>query len=161
MTIRKQQQELLQQKELLQKMSITDDLTGLYNRRHLNTHLTRESEYCKRYKIALSCIMLDLDHFKQVNDFHGHEFGDEVLRSVSALIKESVRSSDYVFRFGGEEFVVLLPETGKEGAIRTADKIRSRITAAHIQNPGKTLSTQITISGGVTTLQTGGGIRSE
>jgi GGDEF domain-containing protein len=63
MTIRKQQQELLQQKELLQKMSITDDLTGLYNRRHLNTHLTRESEHCKRYKIALSCIMLDLDHF--------------------------------------------------------------------------------------------------
>lgn len=155
MTIRKQQQELLQQKKLMQKMSITDDLTGLYNRRHLNTHLIREFEHCKRYKTALSCIMLDLDHFKQVNDSHGHEFGDEVLRSVSALIKESVRSSDYVFRFGGEEFVVLLPETKKEGAMRTAEKIRSTIAAAHIQNSQRTISIRVTISGGVATFQAG------
>lgn len=133
-TLRRKEQELqkaldevTRQQQLLKKLSITDDLTGLYNRRHLNTILRQEFQRSKRHNHDLSSLMLDLDHFKQVNDKYGHEFGDKVLREFAYVLEEFLRSSDYAFRFGGEEFLLLLPETNIEGAMQVGEKIRLRM----------------------------------
>ncbi len=97
--------------EELREQAMRDALTGLYNRRFLVEVLEREVEHAKRYAHPLSVIMADIDRFKEVNDRFGHLKGDQVLREVARLLQESVRASDYVFRYGGEEFVILMPET--------------------------------------------------
>ncbi len=117
-------QELLKQKKLLEIMTITDDLTGLFNRRYLNNVLEREFQRCKRHDTDLSCLMFDLDHFKEVNDTHGHDCGDRVLHFFGKIISDSIRHSDFAFRIGGEEFLILLPQTSIDGAVRTGEKIR-------------------------------------
>ncbi len=122
--LEKMQAKLLQQKKILEIMSITDELTGLYNRRHLTTVLEQEFQRSKRHNTDLSCLLLDLDHFKQVNDIYGHEYGDTVLRNFANILSESIRLSDFVFRYGGEEFLIILPQTNIEGAIQTGEKIR-------------------------------------
>ncbi len=119
--------EVIRQQKLFKKLSITDDLTGLYNRRHLNNILGQEFQRSKRHHNDLSCLMLDLDHFKKVNDTFGHDFGDVVLRNFASTLKEFLRSSDYAFRFGGEEFLLVLPETDIQGAMRVGEKIRLRM----------------------------------
>lgn len=120
--------EVVRQQKILKQLSITDELTGLYNRRHLNTILAQEFQRSLRHDNDLSCLMLDLDHFKKVNDQYGHDFGDVVLRTFSSIIQEFIRSSDFAFRFGGEEFLILLPETNIEGAMQVGEKIRLRMT---------------------------------
>jgi diguanylate cyclase (GGDEF)-like protein len=112
-------------------LSITDSLTGAYNRRYLMEQLPRELERCRRYGIPLSVIMCDVDHFKQVNDMHGHAAGDDVLQQFGARIQRSIRSmSDWLARLGGEEFLIVLPETGYEGALKVAEKIRQVVNGA-------------------------------
>ena len=110
-----------------EELSITDDLTKLYNSRFLNATLRREVERSKRYRTPVSLIFLDLDGFKNVNDQHGHLFGSRALVEVGAVIKGTVREIDVVSRFGGDEFTVILPQTGPEGAQIIADRIRQRI----------------------------------
>jgi diguanylate cyclase (GGDEF)-like protein len=111
-------------------LSITDALTGAYNRRYLMEQLPRELERCRRYAYPLSVLMCDIDHFKAINDARGHAAGDEVLQQFAARAQKSIRSnSDWVARHGGEEFLIVLPETGHEGAVTVAEKIRAIIAA--------------------------------
>jgi two-component system cell cycle response regulator len=121
-------------------LSITDALTGAYNRRYLMEQLPREVERCRRYAYPLSVLMCDLDHFKQINDQRGHEAGDDVLQQFVARVQKSIRSnSDWIARYGGEEFLVVLPETAHNDGMFVADKIRSLIgSAPFITRAGET-----------------------
>lgn len=134
----------------VQQMAITDPLTNLFNRRGLNELGKREFERARRFNRALSVIMLDIDHFKQVNDQYGHETGDSALRDLSTIILRHVRDTDLVCRYGGEEFVILLPETETHFAFGTAERLRLMI-ADHLFQSEKT-PFHITISLGVSTL---------
>lgn len=111
--------------EKITEMATRDELTGLNNRRLLQECLQREMLRTERFGSDLSCLMIDLDHFKQINDTFGHIFGDQVLKEFAADLKELVRSTDLTFRYGGEEFAILLPETHLYGCIQIAEKIRS------------------------------------
>jgi diguanylate cyclase (GGDEF)-like protein len=111
-------------------LSITDALTGTYNRRYLMEQLPRELERCRRYAYPLSVLMCDVDHFKEINDARGHAAGDEVLQQFAARAQKSLRSnSDWVSRYGGEEFLIVLPETAHQGAMQVAEKIRTLIAS--------------------------------
>jgi diguanylate cyclase (GGDEF)-like protein len=110
-----------------EELSVTDDLTKLYNSRYLNATLRREVERSKRYRTPVSLIFLDLDGFKNVNDQHGHLWGSRTLVEVGRVIGSTVREIDVVARFGGDEFTVILPQTGPEGAAIIAERIRQKI----------------------------------
>ncbi len=114
------------QEEELRRLSITDPLTRLYNRRHFQSLAQREVQRALRNKVPFSVLMIDLDHFKGYNDRYGHPEGDKLLQETGELIRNSFRSMDTGFRFGGEEFVVLLPETGSFGAMVSAERFRIR-----------------------------------
>lgn len=131
----------------MEKMALTDALTGLYNRRFLYQRFEEEISRAKRNQHALSCLMLDIDYFKAVNDRHGHVFGDYVLKEVARILKENLRGYDALVRFGGEEFVVLLPGAELSNAEIVAQKIREKIEAHDFQD-GE-ISEKITISVGV------------
>ncbi len=109
------------------ELSSRDALTGLFNRRHFQETLEKEVQRSARYQRAFSLLMVDLDDFKQYNDTHGHLQGDEVLKSLAALLQRTTRRADIVARFGGEEFVVLLPEINKARAAAVAEKIRAAV----------------------------------
>jgi diguanylate cyclase (GGDEF)-like protein len=112
-------------------LSITDALTGAFNRRYLMEQLPREIERCRRYAYPLSVLMCDVDHFKKINDMHGHAAGDEVLQQFAARAQKSIRTnSDWMARYGGEEFVIVLPGTAYEGALAAADKIRALMSGS-------------------------------
>jgi diguanylate cyclase (GGDEF)-like protein len=113
-----------------EQLTITDDLTKLFNSRYLNVYIGREIKRCKRHGIPLSIIFLDLDGFKSVNDQHGHLAGSRTLTEVGGILAEAVRESDILARYGGDEFVVVLPETPPAGALVIAERIR-RAIAAH------------------------------
>jgi len=120
------EQSLREANAKIQLLSITDPLVGTFNRRYLNDQLVHEVERARRYARPLSTVMTDLDFFKDVNDRHGHQIGDEVLRGFVELAQGCIRqASDWIARYGGEEFVVVLPETDLAGAAVTAEKIRS------------------------------------
>jgi diguanylate cyclase (GGDEF)-like protein len=111
-------------------LSITDPLTRTFNRRQLMDQLPREMQRARRYAYPFTLIMCDIDHFKVVNDVHGHAVGDEVLQQFVTRINKSIRaSSDWVARYGGEEFIIVLPDTNHEGGRIVAEKIRQRIAA--------------------------------
>ena len=112
-----------------EELSVTDDLTKLYNSRYLNATLRREVERSRRYRGPVSLIFLDLDGFKSVNDQHGHLYGSRTLVEVGAVIRSTVRTIDVVARYGGDEFTVILPQTGREGARTIAERVRERIAA--------------------------------
>jgi len=131
----------------IREMAVTDELTGLFNRRVFRDRLTEESERSKRYNRPLSCIMFDVDHFKNVNDTHGHDVGDVVLRMIGNLLSEHSRTSDCVARYGGEEFVHILPETGADEAAGVAEKLRALIAEQTIETGNGPL--QVTSSFGV------------
>ncbi|MFP3852793.1 MAG: diguanylate cyclase [Anaerolineales bacterium] len=121
----------------LEQMAVTDPLTGLYNRRKLEQVLEDELARVKRYKRRLSTIMIDVDNLKELNDELGHPAGDEVLRHMAELIRSSVRTSDVPVRVGGDEFIVILPETGIEQALKIAERL---VDEAQSQaSPGKPL----------------------
>ena len=131
-----------------EELSITDDLTKLYNSRFLNATLRREVERSKRYRTPVSLIFLDLDGFKNVNDQYGHLFGSRTLVEVGAVIKATVREIDIVSRFGGDEFTVILPQTGPEGAQIIAERIRQRIEETTFLS-SEALAVRITASVGI------------
>jgi diguanylate cyclase (GGDEF)-like protein/PAS domain S-box-containing protein len=117
-------------KELYQtakSLSVTDHLTGLYNRQQLDETLGNEIDRANRSTSSFSVIMLDLDNFKSVNDSHGHQVGDEVLIEVSKILQHSIRKVDIVGRWGGEEFMVICPETDGQGGEKLAESIRIKI----------------------------------
>ena len=120
-------EELAQKNLELERLSITDKLTGTYNRLHLEAVLEQECERSRRYNEPLSLIMADIDDFKEVNDLHGHQRGDEVLREVAANLCTSIRKTDTAGRWGGEEFLIICPETDLTGASKLADKLQKRI----------------------------------
>jgi diguanylate cyclase (GGDEF)-like protein len=132
-------------------LSVTDDLTLLYNSRYLHQVLRRETKRAGRSDRPLAVLFLDLDGFKQVNDHHGHLAGSKALVEVAAIIRSSVRETDVVARFGGDEFAVVLPETGREGAISLAGRIREHVHSARfLESEG--LSVHLTVSIGVAAL---------
>jgi len=118
--------------ERLQRLSIYDSLTGAYNRRYFMTRYDDEFSRAAKYKLSLSLLIIDLDHFKQINDTYGHLSGDMVLKKVSSMIRESIREVDFSCRFGGEEFAVVLSETDKAGVLMVAERIRVRISSENI-----------------------------
>ena len=132
-------------------MAITDDLTQLYNRRHFYTCLRQEIARAERYGRPVSLLMLDIDHFKRVNDNFGHQTGDDILRGVGDMIKAINRKTDVVARYGGEEFTVILPETDSEAAVECAQKIRQEIEAYIFQIQSKQVL-QVTVSIGVASI---------
>jgi len=111
----------------LSHLASTDPLTGVPNRRMLELDLRRYGKLSKRYKNPLSLIMLDLDNFKVINDTYGHQIGDEVLKEIARLIKKNIRDTDTIYRYGGEEFAILCPQTDKEGAYELSERIRNSI----------------------------------
>jgi diguanylate cyclase (GGDEF)-like protein len=116
--------------ERIQELTITDDCTGLYNARHLYKTLEAEVYRSARFGYEFSVLFLDLDHFKKVNDTHGHLVGSKLLAEIGYSIKSHLRLIDYAFRYGGDEFVVLLPQTGKESALVVARRIRDVFRSA-------------------------------
>ena len=127
--------------------AITDALTGLYNHRYLHERLSEELHRARETKKPMSVLFCDLDHFKGYNDANGHSAGDAVLREVAHLIEQSVRNVDVAGRYGGEEFVVLLVETGREAALAVAERIRERISAAGFSANGVPLTVSIGVAG--------------
>jgi diguanylate cyclase (GGDEF)-like protein len=120
----------------IQQLTITDDATGLYNVRHLYDVLGRELGRCSRLKLPLSLAFIDLDQFKLVNDVHGHLVGSELLGRTGQRLRELSRKQDWCFRYGGDEFVVLMPETGAEDALILASKVLGELmnTRFHMKN---------------------------
>jgi diguanylate cyclase (GGDEF)-like protein len=132
-------------------LSVTDDLTHCYNSRYLNQVLRRETKRASRNGRPLSLLFIDLDGFKGINDTHGHLFGSRALVEAAAVISASARETDVVSRFGGDEFAVVLPDTGGEGAFAVGARVRERI-AAHTFLAGDGLNIHLTASVGVATL---------
>jgi len=127
------QDELRSKNEQLETLSRTDVLTGIANRRHFMESLEREVRRARRYEATLSLIMADVDHFKQINDVHGHQVGDRALAMVSAALGASLREHDLLGRYGGEEFAIFLPETQIEGATVVAERARRQVEAARLE----------------------------
>ncbi len=134
-----------------EELSVTDDLTSLYNSRYLNQVLRRESKRASRSGRPLSLLFLDLDGFKSVNDTHGHLCGSRALVEAAGVIRGCARETDVPARFGGDEFALVLPDTGSEGAVQVAERVRERI-AAHSFLKGDGLDIRLTASVGVATL---------
>lgn len=149
-SLRKRAEEAVKRAEVAQEHAMTDALTGLLNRYGMRHILPRELSEARRYNRPLSCLMIDLDHFKAVNDLHGHAAGDAALQQVATVLTENVRGSDVVFRYGGEEFLVLLPETDLEGAMSLAEKIRSAAESRAFGDGKRIFS--LTLSAGVANL---------
>jgi diguanylate cyclase (GGDEF)-like protein len=127
----------------IKDISLHDPLTGLANRRFLEIQLEKNFEASRRYEEKLSVIMLDIDHFKRYNDTYGHVGGDRLLAKLAAILLKELRTADYVFRYGGEEFLALLPKTDLEKANETAERLRRAVEA----------DAGVTISLGVATYQ--------
>lgn len=140
--------ELEEANETLKEMSMEDALTGIGNRRAMEVDLNHTHVAAMRYRKPYSVIMFDLDHFKKFNDSYGHASGDDALRATAALLKESVRGSDRVYRYGGEEFLILLSETKLEGAANIARRIVEAMAKKAIPNEKSELKI-LTLSGGV------------
>jgi diguanylate cyclase (GGDEF)-like protein len=141
--------------EQAERLATTDGLTGLTNRRTLNTQLVARVREAQRYHRPLSLLLLDIDHFKKVNDTHGHPAGDAVLRGVSAVARAQARETDLVARYGGEELAVVLPETDAAGARAIAERLRAAVEGtAHATTEQGSL--RVTVSVGVATWPGGG-----
>lgn len=140
-----------EQNRHLNELATKDGLTGLYNHRHMHEVLEREFGRARRYQSDMSCLMIDLDYFKDINDIFGHTFGDFVLKELSVCLQDHTRNSDLCFRYGGEELVALLPQTDIVGAQKVAEKFRE-LCESRIHND-ETNSTAVTVSIGVASLQ--------
>lgn len=135
-------------KELeLQRLATVDTLTGLYNRVKFDSILTQELSRAKRYNFHIGILMLDIDYFKNVNDAYGHLIGDEILIGIANNVKSSIRSSDYLFRWGGEEFVIICLETDQNDIVTFAEKIRLNVAQQNFDKVGnKTISIGATMN---------------
>jgi len=132
----------------LQKLSIIDSLTGIFNRYKIDSALKQQIAYSKRSNTPLSIIFFDIDHFKRINDTYGHQAGDEILKKLTVLIKEHLREYDIFGRWGGEEFIIILPDTSVKQAVKVAQKLKSIIE----KNKFKYID-KLTCSFGVTELK--------
>ncbi len=135
----------------LVRSGYTDMLTGWHNRRYLQYRLVEELARAQRGRRPLACLMLDVDHFKRVNDAHGHLVGDSVLREIAARVEGEVRAGDVAARFGGEEFALLLPDTGIDAAVAMAERIRRAVSAAPV-SAGAAGALTVTVSLGINVL---------
>jgi diguanylate cyclase (GGDEF)-like protein len=145
---------LQESEKRFRKLSITDDLTRIYNSRYFFKQLKNEIERTNRYGHPLSLLILDLDNFKNYNDNHGHVAGDEILTKTGKILRNSLRKTDSACRYGGEEFAVILPETGGNEAVHFAERIRQGIEKhAFVIERGRSLS--VTASIGIAQYKTG------
>jgi two-component system, cell cycle response regulator len=136
--------------EAIYRMTIIDGLTEVYNKRYFIEFLDRELARCARYQRPLSLVMFDLDHFKKINDSHGHLAGDFVLREMARRLRSRIRKEELMARYGGEEFVVVLPETGHEGAMDFAEQLRRLVEREAFVFEEESIP--LTISVGVSTI---------
>lgn len=141
--------ELRAANDRLKELVVRDGLTGIYNHRYFQEQLEKELKRSVRYRRPLSLLMFDLDHFKRVNDRHGHLIGDKVLRNVSLVTKHLIRETDLVARYGGEEFAIILPETDPNGAAILGTRLLKAIRAMRTPADGKKIA--VTVSVGITT----------
>jgi diguanylate cyclase (GGDEF)-like protein len=142
-------QELKRSHARIEELSLIDPMTGAANRRRLDEVLAAERQRSERHHTPLSVVMADVDHFKLVNDEHGHEAGDAVLKRFAAIMRSFARPTDLVARYGGEEFVIVLPQTTTADAMAWAERIRGKMAAEHIAP----LQRPVTVSFGVALLQ--------
>lgn len=146
--------------EHIKLVGLRDPLTGINNRRFFDQRLLEEVSRAKRFHTPLSCLFIDLDHFKRINDIYGHQAGDAVLKQVSELLNDRLRNTDVLARYGGEEFVILLSHTHAEDANDIGEQIRARVDAASFTIPsGKMIN--VTLSIGLATMTKQGNIRNE
>lgn len=136
---------LLETNKELHQLSITDGLTGLLNRKHILELLDQEISRSRRYGHPVSVLMLDIDHFKNVNDTYGHQTGDTVMRRLADLFCETVRENDLVGRYGGEEFLILLPDSDAQSGVQTAQRIRKRVQDLAVDASGENVSVTVSI----------------
>lgn len=141
--------DLLESHRKLKELSMRDSLTNLFNRRHICKVLETELNRAKRYKNPLSCLMIDIDYFKNINDLYGHPFGDKVLIYFSSFLHGMARSTDIVSRYGGEEFLIVLPDVNMHGAIDFAERLRGGISKQKIEDKETSITTTLSISAGI------------
>ena len=137
----------------LDRISRTDPLTGLWNRRHLQGQLPAVQSLAQRHGTQVSALMVDIDHFKRINDEEGHRVGDLVLQEVAARLRSGVRTEDLLARWGGEEFLVLLPLTGPDGAATVSERVRAAVGEEPVHVGGRDIA--VTVSVGSASLQAG------
>jgi len=130
-----QEQKLKEHNKSLKKQSTTDQLTKLYNRKYFDETIENEMQRSSRYKTALSMVIADIDFFKKVNDTYGHIAGDNILEEFASIIKDNIRSTDMAFRYGGEEFVILLPNTTAQEAKQLTKKLRKIVNSHSFKEP--------------------------
>jgi diguanylate cyclase (GGDEF)-like protein len=147
--LKSKNQELEKLLKKVEVMAMTDAGTGLLNRRHFMELLDKEFARCKRFDTPLACLMLDIDHFKEVNDTYGHLIGDAVLLEIGQAIKGRLRQIDMAARYGGEEFVILLPETPPAEAVKPADRLLRSIEDRRFNgmDAGQSITASVGISG--------------
>lgn len=121
--------------ERFKALAVRDGLTGIFNRRFINERLEEELSLARRHGLECSVILVDIDHFKQINDQHGHQMGDEVLRHVARVMMQQLRKHDIVGRYGGEEFLIILPQTPMAGALIAAEKLRAAVASSSVGTP--------------------------
>jgi len=143
------QLKLKELREALQELANRDGLTGLYNHRYFHEQLSKDLLRARRYHESLSCVLLDIDHFKKFNDTHGHQTGDVVLSTLGQVIKDSIRDSDFAARYGGEEFALILYHSDESGAYDVAERLRQMVEDCEVHDKGNVL--HVTISVGVAT----------
>jgi diguanylate cyclase (GGDEF)-like protein len=146
-------QAMQQQNRVLETLSITDSLTGLYNRSKLDAILSDQLARFKRTQREFTLLMMDIDHFKTLNDTYGHITGDEILTAVARILAQSIRSIDYAARYGGDEFIIILVETSSDLALKTAERIRARVESMRYTSHGSTIL--VTVSIGIVQCQSG------
>lgn len=139
-------EEIVEQRtEILKWLAITDPLTGLYNRRYFMEQLEQEFKRSRRYERDLSLLMIDIDFFKRINDTYGHQTGDLVLRKISSIVESQLRDADLAFRFGGEEFMVILPETSLQDASNVAERMRTEIMHSYYHHDESEFNVTVSI----------------
>ncbi len=136
-------------KETIKLVSTTDELTGLHNRRYLHERLEAEISRSKRYDTKLSCLLLDIDFFKVVNDMYGYDWGDVLLKKIAEMLSGFIRKEDILTRYGDEEFIIILPNTTEENAFIFAERFRRDIEKMEFIPAGEEEKHPITISGGI------------
>jgi two-component system cell cycle response regulator len=142
------------QMRAIEQQAIIDPVTGLYNQNYLSGALARELKRCQRYNLNLSCLMIDVDHFKSINDTHGHLVGDEVLRTVGKILQTTLRGYDFAVRYGGDEFLVILAQNNPLGAAYVAERIRDMIQHQTL-SVAKSSPASVTVSIGVASVPGG------
>ena len=145
--IKQKHDEVQKARAQLEQLAIQDELTGLYNYRYLHTRLAEEFKRSERYRDPLACAMVDIDHFKAINDKHGHDVGDLVLAEVARRLRGAVREIDVVARYGGEEFLLVLPSTHFSGALTVADRVWRAVSSTPFATNGTEQA--VTVSVGV------------